>query len=235
MYKNKRKVDVETIKVAIKQHRAGLKSGPMLAKELGVTKTVFNFWLRAYRKYGMKWFTEKKENSSYTKELKLAAVKDYLSGSASQIDICLKYKISSNTSLDNWIKLYNEGKELRDYSPKKEICPIKSRKVSTAEKIEIVEFCIRNHLNYKLTSEKFKVPYYNVHDWVNLHKKDGIAGLNDRRWGPRPKQPLSEIDCLKKELDETKRKLEYAQIEIEILKKKEEIELRQILRRPDRK
>jgi len=231
----KRKVDVTAIRLAIEQHTAGLESSSMLAQKLGVDKWTFNNWLRAYERYGIKYFHTKETNSGYTKELKLNAVKEYLSGIASRDEICLKYEISSHSVLQKWINLYNEGKEIKDYNPKQGFCQMKSRKVSKSEKLEIVEFCINSCYNYKLAAEKFSVPYSQVYQWVQKHKEKGCAGLDDRRGRRKHSPPLSEVEQLKKELEMTQRKLEYAQIENEILKKKEEIELKQIFQRPNKK
>ena len=53
------------------------------------------------------------KNQQYSSELKQAAVRDYLNGVGSQINICKKYKIRTSTLLQNWIKVYNSHKELR--------------------------------------------------------------------------------------------------------------------------
>lgn len=101
----------------------------MLAQKIGISKATFNFWLRAYDEYGIAHFYGKAANSTYTKELMLNAVKEYLSGADSQYGICLKCGISSHSVLQKWIKLYNEGKGSEDYDPKQGICLMKSRKV----------------------------------------------------------------------------------------------------------
>ncbi|MRB85035.1 helix-turn-helix domain-containing protein, partial [Bacillus thuringiensis] len=50
----------------------------------------------------------------YSKELKLAAVNDYLSGHDSLTKIIQKYNISSTAVLRKWIKKYNSHRELND-------------------------------------------------------------------------------------------------------------------------
>jgi len=232
---SKRKIDVKAIKLAIEQHSAGLESGAMLAQKLGVSKTTFSYWLRGYAKYGIEYFSNKETNSSYTKEFKINAVKEYLSGISTQPEICLKYGISTHSLLKRWITRYNDGKEIKDYDPKQGLYLMKSRKVLKAEKLEIVDFCIKSRYNYKLTAENFTVPYSQVYQWVQKHKKDGCAGLDDRRGRHKAAPPLSELEQLRNELELTRRKLEYARIENEILKKKEEIELRQIFQRQDKR
>ncbi|MEK3725710.1 IS3 family transposase [Paenibacillus sp. FSL H8-0034] len=46
-------------------------------------------------------------NRSYSVELKLQAVQDYLSGQYSQYEVIDTYKITSRTQLKSWINKYN--------------------------------------------------------------------------------------------------------------------------------
>ncbi|WP_306008610.1 transposase [Bacillus sp. MMSF_3353] len=50
----------------------------------------------------------------YSKEIKLAAINDYLSGHYSLIKIIQKYNIPSTALLRKWIKKYNNHRELND-------------------------------------------------------------------------------------------------------------------------
>ena len=232
---SKRKYDIRTIKHVLEQLTAGLKSSSELAKELSLNKSTINDWLLAYEKYGVEYFNDKQVNSAYTKEFKINVIKEFFSGSISQRALCIKYNISAHSVLRTWIKMYNEGKEFEDYVPSKGIYLMKCRKTTKEEKIEIVEFCISNNFNYKLAAEKYVVPYSQVYQWVQKHKTSGNAGLGDNRGRKKLESELSEMEKLKRELEETKRRLEYAQLENEILKKKEEIELRQIFQKPSKK
>ena len=81
-------------------------------KRSDVSKTTFRSWIRRYETFGPEGFQHTK-NRQYSSELKQAAVRDYLNGVGSQADICKKYKISSRTHLQEWIKVYNVHKELR--------------------------------------------------------------------------------------------------------------------------
>lgn len=57
------------------------------------------------------------QNSSgwkrYSKEVKTAAVLDYLSGNYSMSEIVRKYEMSSKSVLEKWIKNYNNHRELK--------------------------------------------------------------------------------------------------------------------------
>ena len=63
-------------------------------------------WVMQYTSEGIAAFTYE-HNNSYSKELKLAAITDYLSGKGSLVDICAKYKIRDKKLLRDWIKVYN--------------------------------------------------------------------------------------------------------------------------------
>ncbi|WLD93110.1 transposase [Alkalihalobacillus sp. AL-G] len=51
---------------------------------------------------------------SYSKELKEAAVRDYLSGDFSLPEIVRKYEISGDYILRQWITKYNSHRKLKD-------------------------------------------------------------------------------------------------------------------------
>lgn len=59
-------------------------------------------------------FFKDRGNRSYTKEIKERAVKEYLAGTGSLLDICEKYNIPSDNTLITWIKLYNANIGLKD-------------------------------------------------------------------------------------------------------------------------
>lgn len=59
--------------------------------------------MEQYRAHGDAAFTETAKNRSYSNELKVAAVKDYLSGNGSIRKITAKYSISSSRVLRYWI------------------------------------------------------------------------------------------------------------------------------------
>ncbi|MEG2378578.1 MAG: transposase, partial [Clostridia bacterium] len=56
----------------------------------------------------------RRRNKKYSKELKIKAVEEFLAGNGSQLGICRKYEISSHTQLQEWIKVYNGHKELKE-------------------------------------------------------------------------------------------------------------------------
>ena len=69
-------------------------------------KTIYH-WLARYEAEGESGFMAYSRNRVYTPEAKLNAVRDYLSGKGSQLEICKKYKIRNTHCLREWIKVYN--------------------------------------------------------------------------------------------------------------------------------
>ena len=92
-----------------------------IATDIGVSPKEIRTWANKYRTNGPESLMPKLQNSSYTKEFKVKAVEDYLSGGGSLRDICNKYQIPCHSTLRNWIAKYNELKELEDYIPKPEL------------------------------------------------------------------------------------------------------------------
>ncbi|MDH4424570.1 MULTISPECIES: helix-turn-helix domain-containing protein [Bacillus] len=69
-------------------------------------------WERRYEANGEDGLEEALSWKRYSKELKLAAVNDYLSGHYSLSKVIQKYNIYSTAILRKWIKKYNSHREL---------------------------------------------------------------------------------------------------------------------------
>ena len=188
-----------------------------------------------YRENGESTFEEKQRNGSYSKELKHEVVKEYLNGEGSQESIALKYNISSRSMVSQWVKMYNSGKEIKDYDPKGVVYSMKARRTTFEERLEIVKFILDHNNEYKLASEKYCLPYSLVYQWTNKFLKLGEEGLRYQKKGPKPKdylpEDLSEKDKLIRENELLRRQLEYAQLENQVLKKKEQLERQAELQR----
>lgn len=68
-----------------------------------------------------------KKYSKYTKELKLKAVKLYLSSNISAVSIAKSLDIKSDTQIHNWVKKYNQLGE-KAFDNKKVVKQYKSKK-----------------------------------------------------------------------------------------------------------
>lgn len=164
------------------------------------------------------------KNKKYSKELKMQAVQDYLSGKGSQKEICRKYKIKHHSILQAWIMWYNGHKEFREPSSAKgEIYMTKGRKTTQEERAEIVAFCIEHGKDYGLTVETYEVSYQQIYAWVKKYEEKGVEGLTDRRGKAKPECELTEEDRLRQENKILQAKIKDQEMEIALLKKLREL------------
>ena len=77
------------------------------ARKAGVNHGTICRWVARYEAEGIEGFLNPEKNRTYSPELKLKAVLEYLSGSGSLLDICKRYKIKKDEQLRNWIRVYN--------------------------------------------------------------------------------------------------------------------------------
>ena len=89
-----------------------------------------------------------------------------------------------------------------------------------------MEFCIANNNNYALTAKEFHVSYGQVYLWVRKYNSGGADKLNDKRGKAKSKETLSEQERLQIEVRMFRAENKKQQMEIEFLKKLEEIERR---------
>ncbi len=88
----------------LKELEAGQGSLSGIAYKYSINVSTLKDWRRRYELYGAEGLEFRSKNTSYSVELKLQAVQDYLSGKYSQHEIIRKYSIASRTQLRNWIK-----------------------------------------------------------------------------------------------------------------------------------
>lgn len=223
------------VKVQVcEDYLSGKKSAKQIAFDLHIHVNTIGRWILSYREIGESAFDEKHRNGSYSKEFKLQIVKEYLSGEGSQESLALKYNISISM-VHQWVKLYNSGKEIKDYDPKGEVYTMKARRTTFEERLEIVNFVLDHDKQYKLAADKYFLPYSLVYQWTNKFIKFGEDGLKYQKKGPKPKdylpEDLSEKDKLIRENELLRRQLEYVKLENEVLKKKEQLERQAELQR----
>ena len=101
----------------------------------------------------------------------------------------------------------------------------KGRDTTYEERITLVKECIENGYNYTEIAQKYQVGYQQIYMWVQKYKKNGEDALKDRR-GRRKKdhKPQTEEERLKLEVATLKRQLYLSQMEIDVLKKLQELE-----------
>ena len=167
----------------------------------------------------------RRRNKKYSKELKITAVQEYLTGKGSLRSICKKYGVLSKTQLRSWIKWYNGHKEFRESRGSgTEIYMTKGRKTTQQERTEIVAFCIEHGKDYPLTIEKYGVSYQQIYSWVRKYEEKGIDGLADKRGRTKPIEEMTEIEKLRAENRILQAKNLDLEIENAIIKKLKELE-----------
>ena len=221
----------------VQKYLNGEESSPSLAKEIGTTNTIILRWVNKYKSFGENAFNVSYSNAAYTKEFKKQVVLDYLNGEGSYTDLMIKYNIPANSTIEKWVKDYNSYIELKDYIPGgNEIYMAKSRKVSKDERIEIAKYCIEHNLDYVGTAKLYETTYANVFNWVKKYRENGEEGLSDNRGRKKlVEEDNSEVAILKRQLKQMERERNRALLEVELLKKLDEIERRRFTERVNMK
>lgn len=210
---------------AVMQYREGNISQRKLAEQFNVSLATVQQWIRNYESIGEEAFLMS-GHKSYSKELKLQAVQDYLAGQGSLNDICKKYGIRAISKLGEWIKKYNGHEELKASGTGGTVTMTKGRKTTFEERVEIASYCISHDHNYAETAEKFSVSYQQARNYTVKYEKYGINALQDNRGKRKPEDSLTEIEKLRAELKLEKAKRQKAEMEASFLKKLDEIERR---------
>lgn len=225
----KRKYSTEEIIQICEDYLSGVKSASELCIEHhlsnGKPTGVFWRWISRYRKDGITAFLEKEGNNKYTAAFKTMVVEEYIAGSGSMVELCTKYKIPTESTLSQWISLYNANRELKDYCPKREVYMAESRrKTNIEERKEIVEYCIKHNRDYKGTASIYNVSYSQVYSWVKKYDTNGEEGLTDKRGRHKTDDEVDELERLRRENIRLKRQLKEKDMLAELLKKVQEFE-----------
>ena len=202
------------------------------ARQLNINDSDVLGWVYRYHELGDLAFLDTGKNNIYSNEVKLEAVRSYLNGEGSLRAVAAKYGLRSSHQLENWIKMYNNGK---DFSQRKMSGGSRmktSRNTTKEERIQIAKECIENGCNYGETAIKHNVSYQQVYGWVKRFKELGESGLEDRR-GKRKvtQEPRSEIEKLQIENERLKHELYMMKMERDLLKKVKELERKELYRK----
>ena len=227
----KLKVSYEDKIKACEDYLSGTASAREIAERLNLRPTSereVQRWAVRYREYGPESLLPKLKNSSYTKEFKINAVEDYLSGNGSIDDIRNKYQIPSHSTLRKWIAKYNDLKELEDYLPRPEVYKKMAyrKKTTQEEREEIVKYCIEHNKDYKGTAAHYDVSYSQVYGWVQKYLEKGTDGLSDKRGKRKDESELTEVEKLRRQNKILEARVRELEMESVLLKKVEEIERR---------
>ncbi len=223
---SKRKYSKEFKLKVLKEHEEGA-SFYSLEKKYGITLGSVKRWNSAFKAHGEDVLARQNSNlCRYTAEFKKEVVLDYLSGGGSGQSVAVKYGIHAESTVLKWVKQYNSHVELTDsrkvggYLMTKDIKP---RKTTLEERIRIVEYCITNSNDYSAAAKAYNCSYGQVYSWVKKYEADGVEGLKDGRGRTKPEEELSEMEKLKAENRLLRAEKKKQQMEIDLLKKLEEI------------
>jgi transposase len=221
----KNKILVELKLKAVKEYLYGETTLEKISCKYGVGTSTFRGWLLKYKSTGSNGFGLK-HNNRYTEEFKINVVKSYLSGEGSYTELAIKYKIPSHGTVIKWVSLYNSHERLNNYKIGESPIMTKGRKTTYEERIEIVKYCIENNNNYAETSQKYQISYQQVYSWISKYNKGGVDVLQDNRGKRKLENEMSELEKLRAQNKLLEAENKRKQMEIDFLKKLEEIKRR---------
>lgn len=197
------------------------------ARLIGVDRSSIRDWRNLYLSDGPSALMVQSNNKTYSKELKLQAVQEYLDGKSSQRDIVKKYHLRSSRQLRNWIKVYTTHGEIKSCTSGGGSYMRKARSTTPEERLAIVQDCLANDKNYGAMALKYQCSYQQVRNWVKRYEEMGSAGLEDRRGhrvGTMPSRTPEEE--MRDRIAELERRNRDLQMENDLLKKVRELEMK---------
>jgi transposase-like protein len=197
------------------------------ARLIGVDRSSIRDWRNLYLSDGPSALMVQSNNKTYSKELKLQAIQEYLDGKSSQRDIVKKYHLRSSRQLRNWIKVYTTHGEIKSRTSGGGSYMRKARSTTPEERLAIVQDCLANDKNYGAMALKYQCSYQQVRNWVKRYEEMGSAGLEDRRGhrvGTMPSRTPEEE--MRDRIAELERRNRDLQMENDLLKKVRELEMK---------
>ena len=197
------------------------------------SESTFRQWLIRYEKGGATALLPQGKQNHYTIEVKLGAVRAYLSGEGSMEQICDKFGLRSDRQLRDWIKVYNAHGDFNSVKFSGGGSYMKQgRDTTLEERIQIAKESYAAGKNYGEIALKYNVSYQQVRTWTLRYEELGEAGLEDRR-GRRKKdqEPRTELEKAQIEIERLKHELHKAEMERDLLKKLDEVVRRDAYRK----
>ena len=208
-----------------KQYTEGKMTQGYIARITGLAKASIYMWIKQYESMGADAFLHR-GHKHYPIELKIQAVKDYLSGEDSQYGICKKYCIKSTTQLQKWILMYNGQGKIKSSGTGGATIMTKGRKTTFEERVQIVQYCISHDHNYAETAEEYQISYQQARSYTIKYEANGVDGLQDKRGRRKPEMEMTELERLRAENKILRAQKERTEMEVSFLKKLKEIERR---------
>ena len=190
------------------------------SQEMGVDRKTIRGWMARYEAEGAEGLLPREQNRVYPPETKRQAVRDYLAGRGSLLEISKKYKLRNERQLRDWIKVYNAHGDFNSVKFSGGGSYMKQgRETTQEERIQIAKECIARGKNYGEMALKYQVSYQQARTWTLRFEEMGEAGLEDRR-GKRKKDqtPRTELEQVRIENEQLKHRLYLAEMERDLLK-----------------
>jgi Transposase and inactivated derivatives len=222
----KSKVSSETKIDFVRRYLEGKTSISCEARRLGINPKSIEQWISIYESLGTDGLITKSENATYSSNLKMQAVLDYLKGQSSYRIICIKYGIRSYSQLRRWVLKYNGHERLKSSGTGGASYMTEGRKTTFDERVEIVQYCIAHEHDYLETSEQYKISYQQARNYTIKYESGGVEALADNRGKRKPVEQMTELEKLRAENKILRAEKERAEMETLFLKKLEEIERR---------
>ncbi len=102
----------------------------------------------------------------------------------------------------------------------------KDRTSTYNEHIDIVKYCIEYDKNYAKIVEKFQITYQEIYSWIKKYENNGVKTLLDNHGKRKLRSDMSAPEEVKSKNKLLKAENRRQQIEIEFIKKLDEIERR---------
>lgn len=221
----KMKIEAGEIAELVRQHLAGEIGVNEAGRQASVDKKTMRRWIARYESEGIDGLLPQRKNRVYSLELKLEAVRSYLAGDGSLLDICKKYKIKQESILRQWIKVYTVHGDFNSVKFSGGGSYMRQgRDTTQEERIQIAKECYASGKNYGEMAIRYNVSYQQVRTWTLRYEELGEAGLEDRR-GRRKKDqaPRTELEKAQIEIERLKHELHKAEMERDLLKKLDEV------------
>lgn len=217
----------QDVKVRIvEEYLEGRIAGTDLSRKYGIYDSTLGDWVARYQLQGPEGLAPKGQCRYYPAELKKQAVVEYMNGNCSLRNLCNKYGVSGAEVIRQWVKKYNGHEELKSRGGGSDIRMTKGRATTLEERIEIVEFCLSQGKDYRTTINEYGVSYGQIYGWVRKYEDQGVQGLSDHRGKNKEPDEMTEVERLKAQLKLKEAENRRLQIELEVLKKLEEVERR---------
>ena len=143
---------------AVNSYLSGTEGYEILADRLGVGRSMLRRWVAAYKLHGIDGL--KHRYRLYPSDFKCQVVQSVLRGELTSNQALAKYNIPSYTTLQSWIRLYNEsGIDALQNKPRGRIRMKKQEKPSPAPECKPLQEMTREELLEELEYRRTEVAY----------------------------------------------------------------------------